>query len=172
MAKTQSPKPKKNLKKSLLQEEVIVSNNNDIHDAVVHEMDILMPIVAGVDGEDKEIQLIDKKMLKNGNISETEKKSIQNLVNVDPSKVITKGGHREGAGRKPKPLNARDMFKRAFDKHFTQEQWDNFVLDHMDDPRFLSYMIDQRIGKPSQAVEHSGAVDFIIRSAIPRPNQQ
>lgn len=169
MTKTQPSKPKKNLKKSLLQEEVSVSNTNNIHSTVVHEMDILLPNREGIDGVDKEIQL---KEIKTEKIQKYDEKGDKITVNPDLTRVITKGGHREGAGRKVKPLNARDMFKRAFDAHFTQDQWNKFVLDHIEDPRFLSYMIDQRIGKPAQAVEHSGAVDFIIRSAIPRPSQQ
>ena len=67
------------------------------------------------------------------------------------------GGVRPGSGRKPRAnFEARELFKMAFDKHFTEAEWEAIVLEYKGDKDMLRYMIDQRMGKASQGVELSG----------------
>lgn len=68
-----------------------------------------------------------------------------------------RGGARVGAGRKPKhDYKTREMFKLAFDKLVTQEEWEKFVKEAWEGSwKQKRFLIEQRIGKPSQAQEIS-----------------
>lgn len=80
-------------------------------------------------------------------------------MKIEKSKNTKKprGGYRPGSGRKPlDTFKARALFQMAFDKHFTQEDWDDFIIRAKKDLKMITYIIDQRIGKASQAIEHTG----------------
>ncbi len=90
-------------------------------------------------------------------------------LKTEPVKKIN-GGARPGSGRKPKAnFEARELFKMAFDEAFTLEDWKKLIQDAKTDSADRRYIIDQRIGKATQSMEHSGpdgtALGFVILPA-------
>lgn len=96
---------------------------------------------------------------------------ILQLEKMKIEKKSNHGGAREGAGRKPKhDYETREMFKMAFDKYITQEEWNKFVKEAWNGPwERKRFLIEQRIGKPAQAQtvdikSEDTALDFFLNA--------
>lgn len=69
------------------------------------------------------------------------------------------GGKRMNSGRKtkigsdPKDFEARDIFKKAYDRCITEEDYVKLINDSKKNLRLFPYYMDQRIGKAAQAVD-------------------
>ncbi len=75
------------------------------------------------------------------------------IENLKTNEISTRGGTRPGSGRKPKlKAEARELFYSKLD-----ERWENIIqmLDKWikeGDKEILKFLIEQRIGKPPQAL--------------------
>ncbi len=78
-----------------------------------------------------------------------------------------RGGARPNSGRKPKAdYSVRELFKQAFDQEFQFEDWVKFIKTAKEDPKLMPYIIDQRIGKATQAIDLTNKGDALTKVTI------
>lgn len=95
------------------------------------------------------------------------------------------GGKREGAGRKKKPITVEKEVLRAYLLKRISEKQEDIVTAQIElatgtwiektsvegtriykekpDGRTGEYLLNQSVGKPQEKIEHSGAIETIIR---------
>lgn len=79
------------------------------------------------------------------------------------------GGKREGAGRPATPESERRKMQKEMRSRFNavvDEHWDEIMASLIKqasrNPTVAQYLVDQRIGRPTQPTEHSGELTVAI----------
>ena len=82
----------------------------------------------------------------------------KNFENIENKPKETRGGKREGSGRKQKIKGKKNFETRADFYKWVDDRWD-VIMNAFDahltakDKEMLKYILDQRIGKAAQAID-------------------